>query len=298
MDWNSIKVFFAVHQANSIAQAASTLQISESTLFRQLNRLEGTLGKLFERGSGRYTLTQLGERLLPMATAMQSSADHIQRELYGHDKRPSGVVRLTAPSSFAYGLLPEVLDELRDTHPGIEIELLVTNSVLNLSARQADLALRVTHDPPAHFIGKEVAKIGWSMYASETYLKQHAERHQQHGHPPTTSNLRTLRFVGASGELATHPAYDWLDNNLTDSIVVRTNDYVAMLELVRNNQGVAILPNEFKQNGIVVLRPVDEIAPNTLWLLAHPDMRQVERVKIVMHHLLKSLRDRLSSVKI
>ncbi len=288
MNWNLVKLFLTINRSNSIQEAASKLKLSESTLFRQLNNLEEDMGKVFVRHNRSYALTPLGEELLPLAAAAEKSINGIERHVYGKDKKAAGKVRLTAPSSFSYNYLPSIIETLRERHPDIEVELIVNNQPLNLSAQQADIALRVTSNPPEHLVGKKVQEIGWGVYAGRGYLSQR-------GAPRSLGELAHHQLIGAAEKLSQNGAFAWLETHLGSSITVRSDDFIAMLHLAQQNHGVALLPDEFKHSDIVRLFSFEECSPNQLWLLTHPDMRKVKRMSIVMQHLLESLRDLLRS---
>lgn len=282
MDWNFIRLYLAVYGNESMSEAASKLKISESTLFRQLNNVEKVMGKMFIRQGRNYSLTELGEELLPLAKSVGNLFNEIDRKICGKDEKAEGTVRITAPTSFSYNYFPSLIENLHKIHPNINIELLVSNDLLNLSARQADIAVRVTNNPPEHFIGKEVKKIGWGVYAGYEYLVKH-------GTPNSICDLNKHNLIGASGKLLSTPAFAWLEDNLNSSISSRTDDLVAMRFIAETNNGVVLLPDEFNQGSLKKLFTFDECEDNKLWILTHPDMRNVKRISLVMQYLLRSL---------
>ena len=284
MDWNYAKVFLAVQRNESAQAAAVELKMSESTLFRQLNNLESELGKVFVRYGRNYTLTELGQDLLPIALKAEGAFNEIDRKIYGRDESDEGKVLLTAPTSFSYTYLPSIIGDLKEKYPRIQVELLVSNHSLNLSARQADIAIRVTDSPPEHFIGREIQEIGWSAYAGHGYI-------EEYGMPASIDELEKHRIIGATGKLQSNPAFLWLDEHLSSSVFFRVDDFIAMSHLAQSNQGVAILPDEFGSSRLRRLFPFENCEPNKLWILIHSDMRGVKRVSVVMQHLYESLRE-------
>ena len=282
MDWNFVKVYLAIYKTGSIQEAANKLRMSESTLFRHLNNYEKNMGKFFIRKNGSYDLTKLGLDLLPIAQQIESSFSKIDRQIYARDELGQQTVRITAPTSFSYGYFPKIIDELREHHPSIDIDLLVTNDTLCLNTRQADIAIRVTSSPPEHFIGKQVRKIEWGAYAGYGYLSKN-------GTPENIEELSKHRIIGGSGTLSKGKAFSWLDSKFRDNVLLRTDDLVAMFYLAEKNHGIALLPDEFNQGNLKRLFTVSEVGTNCLWVLTHTDLREVERVKLVSRYLADSL---------
>jgi len=282
LDWNALKIFIAVAHSNSLVGAAESLGMSHSTVYRRLNEFEEQVGRLFERLNGRYELTEIGEEMLGHAQRISHSFADIEREIAGKDTQPKGTVRITAPSSFSYKELPKHLVELSKIHPDIQTELLVTNSELNMSNRLADIAIRVTPSPPEHLVGREVRRIKWGVYAASEYLLQQ-------GRPEKLEDLQGHKIIGASGVLNSHPAFLWLDKHHAPNVISRCDDLVAMSYLSQSGLGLALLPDDLMLAGIERLFTFEQVKTNQLWVLTHPDLRKVERIKIVMRFLASAL---------
>jgi len=278
LDWNALKIFFSITQSKTLAGAASALKMSHSTVYRKINEFEEQVGRLFERVNGRYDLTELGEEMLMHAQAINNSFDNVERSIAGKDTQPKGVVRITAPSSFSYNFLPQHLANFSQLYPDIKIELLVTNLELNMTNRLADIAIRVTSSPPEHLVGREVRSIKWGVYASESYLAVH-------GRPNDLKALVEHRLIGAAGQLLNHEVFSWLSSKYTQNINQSTDDLIAMSCMVKSGHGLAILPDDLNQASMIRLFTFDPERENQLWLLTHPDLRKVERIKIVMKYL-------------
>ncbi len=249
-----------------------------STAYRRLNDFEESIGRLFERINGSYELTEIGEEMLVYAQRISNSFDDIERQVAGKDTQPNGVVKITAPSSFAYNYLPNLLAEFNRLYPDIQIELLVTNLELNMTNRHADIALRVTKSAPEHLVGRPVCNIKWGVYASQGYVSSH-------GLPRNLDDLANHRLIGATGTLRSHVAFSWMDKKYPRNIGQRSDDLVAMSLLAQSGNGLAFLPADLQRPGIERLFTLEPAGENTLWILTHPDLRKVERVKIVMKYL-------------
>lgn len=272
MDWNSIKYFLAIEDKGNVKQAAQSLGISASTLFRQLNTLEETHGRLFERLAGRYVLTEQGQALLRLAKSAEESFHEIERKTAGKEEALSGRVRLTAPMSFSYGALMEIIEALNRDYPDISIDLIVDNELVNLVAYQADIALRVAPSPPEQLIAKKLGEFSWGLYANAQLIDC--------SKVASLESLRTHKIIGASGPLSERIPYRWLASKF-DRLSYRVNDLFAMRSLALKGCGLALLPVEFETAQLTRVFDVSDLADNKLWLLIHPDLRGVKRVRVV-----------------
>ncbi|MCG6938744.1 MAG: LysR family transcriptional regulator [Gammaproteobacteria bacterium] len=281
MDWNALKIFLAIAECGSLAGAAKTLGVNHSTVFRRLNSLEDDIcGRLFERLSYGYELTAMGEELLEKAKKVESLFDDMERYIVGKDIKPRGVVKITAPNNIAYRYLPRYLAGFRQSYPEIQLELLVSNLEFNMTNRQADIAVRATPKPPEHLVGKMVRSIRWSVYSSEKYR-------DTHGWPADIEQLNDHLLIGASGAMRNLPAFVWLEKYLSQQTGIRCDELIAMASFAETGQGLAFLPNDQQRPGLNKLFEFEPGGISDLWLLTHPDLRYVERIKLLMQHLAK-----------
>jgi len=279
MDWNSLKVFLSIVRRGSLSGAATDLAVNHSTIFRRLNSFEVDIGgKLFERKNNRYELTTLGHELLELAQKIENSFDAINRHLVGKDIQPKGTVKITAPNNIAYRYLPRYITEFNIQYPDIQIELLVSNQEFNMSNRQADIAVRSTSSPPEHLIGRQVCTLNWSVFASKAY-------EDKFGLPSNMEEMTNHFLIGAAGSMCRLPAFKWQDRHFADQIITRCDDLTAMSYFVESGQGLAFLPSDQSRPELIRLFGLEESEPSNLWLLTHPDLRNVERIKLVMQYL-------------
>jgi len=279
MNWNSLKIFLTIATSGSLSAAAKTLGVNHSTVFRQLNSYEKELGgRLFERLSHGYDLTPMGEELLVFAKTIADSFDNLERHIVGNDIQPKGVVKITAPNNIVYRYLSRYLADFYRLYPEIQIELLASNQEFNMTNRQADIAVRATPSPPEHLVGRQLCTIKWSVYGSKAY--KHALRL-----PRNLEELLNHRLVGATGTMRSLPAFIWLEKNVQPQIHIRCDDLVAMSYVAESGQGLAFLPNDQQRPGIKKLFTFEPGESSNLWLLTHPDLRNVERIKLIMQHL-------------
>lgn len=279
MDWNYLRTFQAVADTGSLSGAAERLSISHATAFRHIKAFEGELGtRLFDKVQGKYGLTDAGAEILDLAQSVAVAMEDIDRRISGTDVELKGRIRLTAPASFASHFLPGYLAAFRQAYPQITVELLSSNEELNMSNRAAEIALRVTHMPPDHLIGRKLADIPWGIYASPAYL-------QRKGTPSSFGTLAAHDLISAAGKLARRGGFARIDRDLRDRVVVRCDDLMAMAACARQGQGLALLPADVAGDGLTCAMAIDGMPDNQLWILTHPDLRKVERVRRMMQFL-------------
>ncbi len=278
MDWNSLKIFLAIAHQGSLSGAAKELGINHSTVFRRLNSLEQELGgRLFERLAHGYHLTTVGEEVLDLAQKIAADCDDLERRVLGKDIEPKGTVKLTAPNNIAYRYLPRYLADFNQLYPEIRIELLVSNLAFNMTNREADIAVRATLKPPVHLIGKKLRDIKWGVYANKQ--TKHLVL------PRTLKDLANHRLIGGNGAMIDLPAFSWLEKTFPKQINIKCNDMVSMSYFAETGQGLAFLPDDQQRPEIQRLFTFEPGRVSQLWLLSHPDLRNVERIKLLMRFL-------------
>ncbi len=282
MNWNDLKVFLSIANAGTLAGAAGALNNNHSTVFRRLNALEAALDtRLFERLPSGYALTPAGERMLEHARNAELAVTAIERDVAGRDLAPSGLVRLTTAPNLARTLVPEALKLLRESHPGINVEISVGDSDYDLSRREADLALRATTRPPEHLIGRKLADLVWWFCGSSKGRRG-------------INNLAALKgqpLIGADDTLRRLDVFQWQETHYRPQIVARSNDLSTMAALARAGVGIALLPSDQQETGLRRLFTVPEVR-GELWLLTHPDLRRVQRIRAVWEALAQVVEER------
>ena len=286
MDWNALKSFLAIAEQGSLSAAAVHLGVNHSTMFRRLQGFEQELGgRLFDKLDNRYVLTPLGDELLVYARQASGLFEDIERSIVGKDVQPSGVVKITAPFNLVTHYLPEALSDFRKQYPDIEIELLSSNQMVNMNSRLADIALRVCDNPPEHLVGRKVASIPWGIFAAQT------DAQTESFVPVDFQALAELvdhdQLIGATGAMRNLAVFAWLEKHYGHRITTRCDELTAMSYCAQAGQGLALLPFDQK---CAELRQVGELGAefnSDLWILQHPDLRKVERIRLVMEHLAK-----------
>lgn len=275
LDWSDLSVFLAVARCGSLAKAASKLNVTHSTIFRRMNSLEAAVGvKLFTRLPEGYRLTALGTEALAHVEQVAGLIDELQLLLENQNDTPQGSINVTAPHNLAYRYLPPFVAEFRRLHPGIHINLIVSNDDLNLSRREADLAIRATATPPEHLIAYKLCSLAWGAYAARTYVAEH-------GAPTDEATLQQHAIISAHQSLLRLPAYSWVDRHVSpQKIVARCNDLVSMSALATAGVGIALLPDDQAKPELERLFTFAPGKHSDLWVLTHPDLRDNRRLAL------------------
>ena len=263
LNWNDLPLFLAIAEHGSLAGAACALGVNHSTVFRRLQALEAGLDvALFERHAGGYRLTEAGAGALPDAELARDAVDRLLRRTQGLDAKLSGPVRVTTAPDLAQQYLPEVLARLRIREPGIRVEVIVANTDHDLARREADLALRATSAPPEGLVGRRLCEVDWAFY----------------GQPGTDPDAAPL--LAPAGDLLRVMAYQTLlSGHSQDRFVASAGSLDVLAALAAHGVGVALLPSNFRTEALVRLADFEAASPSPLWLLFHPDLRSVARVR-------------------
>jgi DNA-binding transcriptional LysR family regulator len=272
LEWDDLRYVLAVATEGSLAGAARRLGVNHTTVLRRVGAFEERLGlRLFERLPTGYVLTGGGEELIATAQRIDDEVTALGRKLAGQDLRLSGTVRVTTTDTLMDAILPEILGRFRKAHPGIAIELAVSNLMFNLSKRDADVAIRPARDPPQTLIGRRIASIAFAIYGSSDYFAAHRSH-----------ELADHLWIGPDDRLADTSVAQWMRAELPDAdIALRTDSLVAARNAARAGLGVAALPCYLGEAtpGLVRLRAPIAAMETALWVLTHEDLRHQARIK-------------------
>jgi DNA-binding transcriptional LysR family regulator len=272
-EWDDLRYVLAVANARSLAGAARNLGVNHTTVLRRVGAFEKRLGlRLFERLPTGPVLTAGGEELIAAARHIDDTVTSLQRKLAGQDLRLSGAIRVTTTDTLMGSILPEILAGFRAAHPGIGIEIALSNVMFSLSKRDADVAIRPAKDPPETLIGRRVAKIAFAIYASPHYLAKHRK----------TDDLTAHQWVGPDDSLAGTSVAQWMRSELPESeIILRADSLMGLRQGAQAGLGLAALPcylGDISPGLVCVHRPIAAMQ-TALWVLTHADLRHTARIR-------------------
>lgn len=283
--WDDLRYILAVKRHGSAARAAKALGLNKSTITRRIAAIEEELGvTLLQRGPHGYEFTPAGENATEVAEQVERVINELVEKV-GGDRAARGTVRVTVPAWFAQHLMIPALADFRAAHPGLDVHLLTTDEVLDLSRREADIGIRNVRPSQQSLIVRKGGLIDFAMYASREYLSRHGAPHDREA-------LRAHYFVAYGSAVAYVQAYRWT-NEWSERVAFRATDATSMLNAVGAGLGIAVLPC-FIVDGANDLVRLDSVGPpqaETIWLVTHPDAVAVERVRIVLAWLVELFRN-------
>jgi DNA-binding transcriptional LysR family regulator len=286
-DWALIRSFLAVARGGSLSAAARALRTTQPTIGRHINELEAGLDViLFQRGRNGFLLTEKGLALFERAEPMGESASAFARLAAGSANKIAGTVRITASEVVSVYVLPAILAELAIAEPDIEIELVGSNAIGNLLARDADIAVRMVRPVQNDLVVRHVAELPLAACASKAYL-------DQFGRPNVPQDLLRHRLIGwdRSDEMIKGFVQFGVDVD-RHAFHFRCDNQIALWEAVKAGLGIG-----FAQQALVVRQPdVEQVLHDLplpdlpMWLTIHEDLCTSTRVRRVLDFLHPALK--------
>lgn len=287
-DWDNIRHFLEVVKQGSATKAARALGVNQSTVSRRMTTLEEQLGAaLFDRShSNLWLITPIGERLAAVANTMRDQANEIERLAFSSTQEISGTVRLTVGDFSMREIIIGIVEGFCRDFPNIEIEFIVSDTGLDLSAREADIAVRGTDAPPPNVIGKRIGEVAYRVYGVKKYYDQFV------------SGDRTMPCISWLGDGTTRPA--WIRRNFPDcAIVHRVNSATVGVEMAKQAMGllqVDCMAGDVERKLYRI--PVNFVEKGWgFWVLSHVDLRTTPRVRLLRDRLVRSLTEKLPLIE-
>jgi molybdate transport repressor ModE-like protein len=273
MDWDDVRYFLAVAREGSVRAAAERIDVTHSTVLRRIAQLEKRLGaQMFEKLPSGYRLTDAGEEILEFAEQMEESSNRLETRVFGRDQSVRGRLRVTlAPTLATHLLMPDFADFAR-LHPEVEIEILPSGELVNLTNREADVAIRVVYDRstlPLNLHGLKGPELFGGVYMSRDLLA--AWR---------AGAADRIRWIVISG----NGVADWARGGEIPAAEVpfKTTDGGAQIVAARQGLGMTVLPCFVGDADPLLARAPGTILHRhgTLWLLTHGETRKTKRVRL------------------
>ena len=284
LDWDDLRFFLAVSERGSISAAAKLLNVNHSTVLRRLASLEKRLGvRLFDRLPDGYEPTAQGDELRDRLRGVTEQIETAERSLSGRDLGLSGALRITTTDTLMHGLLMPYLAEFRALNPAIQMEIVINNTFLSLTRREADIAVRPSNSVPENLVGRRAGRLRTAIYASKSYLKKKAKKKEWAAH----------EWVAPDEALAHLAQAKWMRENIPEvRIAVRVDTLLGMVAAVRNGIGLGLLLcflADDERDLVRLAEPADELDTD-LWILTHPALKGVARIKALTDFLYQKLR--------
>jgi DNA-binding transcriptional LysR family regulator len=292
MDWDKLRIFHAVAEAGSFTHAGEGLNLSQSAVSRQISSLEESLNvALFHRHARGLILTEQGELLYRTAHEVFSKLAMAEAQLGESKERPKGQLKVTATQAFGSSWLTPVLGEFIEHYPDIQVDLVLEDRELDLSMREADVAIRMAPPRQPELIQRHLMTVHLHAYASSAYIKKH-------GIPKSVDELDHHRIV-VYGDDTTRPPVqdvDWLlragaRKDTQRKPILKVNSVYAILRAVESGLGVASLPEFVAQESESLVRILPELqGPRIDAYFVYPEeLRNSKRIQVFRDFLLRKV---------
>ncbi len=286
LNWNDLRFVLAVARTQSFAEAGRRLGVNESTVARRISQAESRLGaRLFERNLGVSHPTKAGAVVVSGAERIELEVQAVESAVSGADRLAAGSVRVTSVPIIVNRVLVPALPQLLRKHPQLQIELIAEPRDLSLTKRDADIALRLAR-PRKEFraIARCIGRLDYAVYGL------------------SGRSMEPLPWITYEDSMADLPQGRWIQGRVIRDgetpIQVMVNDAEAILQAVNAGLGKSLLPIAIgdREAGLVRHSDGPVLLSRELWLMVHPELRDLTRIRVVMDWLV-SVVDRLQSGK-
>ena len=291
MDWDKLRVFHAVAEAGSFTHAGDVLNLSQSAVSRQISTLESSLKvPLFHRHARGLILTEQGELLYRTAHEVFGKLAMTAARLTESKDRPKGLLKITATVAFGSTWLAPRMREFIEVYPEIQIGLLLTDAELDLSMREADVAVRLSPPRQGDLIQRHLLTVHMNAYASPNYIKKH-------GMPKKPADLDDHRIVTYGEDIRPPvPDVNWLLKVGVNSGRLRrpamtVNNVYGIMRALQSGAGIGGLP-EFMGEGLSdLVQVLPELkGPHFDAYFVYPEeLRASKRIQVFRDFLLRKV---------
>lgn len=293
LDWDDLRVFLAVARSESLSAAGKALKRDPATVGRRIARLETDIrARLFSKSPTGYALTEAGTRLLTHAEQAEQAVTLGLDDLAGQGGRLSGQVRIGATDGCASYVLPQVCAGISRENPDLEIQVVALPRVINLSKREADLAITVAPPQAGRVLVQKITDYHLHLAASENWLAEQRAINRP-------SDLAGLPFIGYIQDMISYPELDFLTELGVDSIALASNLVAVQLGFLREQGGIGVTHDFILPFAPDIQRLLeDEITfTRSFYLLRHKDDSRVDRISRVAEALVSGIRDEVARLE-
>lgn len=286
-NWDDMRIFLAVAREESLSSAGRILKIDPATVGRRVARLETTLDSaLFTKSQQGYVLTPAGQRLLEHGLHAEEAMRAAAGAVAGSTKSLSGQIRIGAPDGSANYLLPQVCARISDSNPELDIQILALPRVINLSRREADMAVTVSAPTAGQLLVKKVSDYKLHMVATDEYLKRHEPIH-------SVADLKRHRLIGYIPDMIFDRELDYLNDIGVDRVALASNSVSVQLRQVSLGTGVCVA-HDFTLPFHPGLRKIltDQVSlTRSFYLVRHEGDQRNERLNRFADALTRGIRE-------
>ncbi len=292
-NWDDLRVFLAVARDESLSAAGRVLKIDPATVGRRIARLEAALDAvLFTKSQQGYVLTTAGQRLMEHGLQAEEAMRAATGVTSGSTKSLSGQIRIGAPDGCANYLLPQVCAKISDANPDLDIQILALPRIINLSRREADMAITVSAPTAGQLLVQKITDYQLHMVATQEYLSRHSAIR-------STDDLRGHRMIGYIPDMIFDRELDYLNDIGVERVALASNSVSVQLRQVSLGTGVCVA-HDFTLPFHRELRKIltDQISlTRGFYLVRHQGDQRNERLNRFADALTRGLRDEVARLE-
>ena len=278
MNWNDYRFVLALGRQSSLTRAAEILTVNQTTVARRIKVLQDQLGiQLFDKLSTGFKLTEGGLEVFRVAEEIEQKLISVSAVVENKDRMLGGTLQI----SFSEMIGPHwnwAFSAFKDKYPEIDLVLSLSNTKISVMQKEADIAIRLTDSPPENLVGRKVARIEYALFGAKKLL-------QLHGADCAYNDYPWISWAPYCDAVITER---WMSQHAPNAKTTYTVDSMAlMLESVKQGYGIGFLPCIYGDSEPLLkrLRSVEPRFGQDMWILTHPDRRQLARVKIFMREM-------------
>ena len=296
MDWDKLRVFHAVAEAGSFTHAGEALNLSQSAVSRQISALEESLSvPLFHRHARGLILTEQGDLLYRTAREVFAKLAMTEAMLSESKDRPKGPLKVTTTVAFGSAWLVPRVREFLDLYPEIEVSFVLDDSELDLSMREADVAIRMSPPRQPDLVQRHLMTVRNLVFASRDYLKKY-------GTPQKPEDLDKHRIIIYGGDSRPPVRYvNWLIEAGADGRerrpIMAVNNIYAIFRAIESGLGIAAMPDFMERETSDLVRILPELqGPEIEAYFVYPEeLRTSKRIAVFRDFLLRKVGERNGS---
>lgn len=292
MDWDKLRVFHAVAEAGSFTHAGDVLNLSQSAVSRQISTLEESLNVfLFHRHARGLILTEQGELLFHEAHDVFNKLELVQQRISDTKHSPEGPLKITTTVAFGSVWLTARMAEFLKLYPGIDVSLVLSDVDLDLSMREADVAIRMSPPIQSDLIQRHLMNMPYKNFASPDYLKRH-------GIPKESSDLDQHKLI-VYGEDANPPIkkVNWLlevdlkKNQAPRFAALRVNSVYGIFRAVEGGLGIGALPDYMQRESSQLVEVLPEMEGHYIdaYFVYPEELKNMKRIAVFRDYLIRRI---------
>ncbi|MGE3306606.1 MAG: LysR family transcriptional regulator [Rhizobiaceae bacterium] len=287
-DWENQRAFLAVLRSGSLSAASRRLGVAQPTVRRRLEALEHALGTaLFTRSPTGLAPTDAARELGAHAEAMAAAAAAFERAASGGPAEIAGTVRITASEVIGAEVLPAMLAALKEEHPKLRFEVVLSNYTQDLLRQEADIAVRMVRPAQAALVMKHVGVVKLGIFGHPDYILAHGE-------PQSLADAANFTIIGPDRTLEESRAIaERLGAPAAKLLSFRTDSHLGQLAAIRAGVGLGICQVPLARRQPLLTRLLADQFEVDLptWVVMHEDLARVPRIRAAFDHLVASLTD-------